>query len=110
MKEQIDYIRDHFIEGDRDHKRWNTHDVNDASVLLRELMELEWRYHHISLLKLRNRKYTEWHSYFGMYWATRHIITVLFPWATGGDSFSRKICELNKTIEEEDNEMLERCL
>lgn len=76
-----DYIRKHFLEYDhREQTRWNLSDVDDAATLLMELQELEWRYHHIAMLKYRNHKYKEYHHYFGMYWSLKSTINILFPW------------------------------
>ena len=103
----FDYIKRMLFH--REHTRWNTTDYDDTTTLLMSLMELEWRYHHLAMLYYRNKKHTKFHMYFGMYWSTKHIINVLFPFKQSCDVFSRKVCELDGLIAEEDAEYLRRC-
>jgi len=102
MLTKHDYIKRQFA--DREQRRWNLSNPDDAATLLMELMELEWRCHHLSLLKYRNHKYKEFHDYFGQYWACKSIISVLFPWHNSHDTFSRVIRELNREMDSEEAE------
>ena len=106
MKSKHDYIKNMFE--DREQTRWNTADIDDAATLLMELMELEWRYHHLALLYYRNRHHKDFHTYWGMYWATKSVINVMFPWFNSHDAFSGIVSELNRLIDEQDTEMLTR--
>jgi hypothetical protein len=104
MKQKIDYIKAMFQ--DREQTRYDTTNTDDAATLLMSLMELEWRYHHLAMLKYRNHKHKDFHNYWGMYWATKSAINIIFPWFESGESFSRRLCELNRMIDVEDAEML----
>ena len=105
-----DYIKKfYFLEGDgREQTRWNLSDVDDAATLLLELQELEWRYHHLAMLKYRNHRHKEFHHNFGMYWGIKTVINVIFPWLHNKDTFSRVLQGLDKEIEKEDSEMMKR--
>lgn len=107
---KYDYIKKfYFLEdGGREQTRWDLSNVNDAATLLLELHELEWRYHHLALLKYRNHHHKEFHNYWGMYWGVKTVINVIFPWLHSKDTFSRVIHGLDGEIEKEDAEMLKR--
>jgi len=109
---KIDYIKKfYFYEGDgREQNRWNLSNKDDAATLLMELQELEWRYHHLAMLKYRNNHYKEFHTNWGMYWGVKTLINVIFPWLHSRDTFSRVLKELDREIEKEDSEMLKRFL
>jgi len=72
------------------------------------LMELEWRYHHLAMLYYRNHHYKKFHDYWGRYWATRATIGILFPWQHGKyDPISWNIRQLNRLMDEQDEELLQ---
>lgn len=104
MKTKHDYIKNMFLN--RDQNRWNLSDPDDAATLLMELMELEWRYHHLALLKYRNHKHKEFHTNWGMYWSIKTTMNILFPWYNSREWFPRILRELDADIEKEDTEML----
>lgn len=105
-----DYIKKfYFCEGDgREQTRWNLSDIDDATTLLMELQELEWRYHHLAMLKYRNHHHKEFHNNWGMYRGIKTVINVIFPWLHNGDTFSKVLKGLDREIEKEDSEMLKR--
>lgn len=112
MKTKHDYVKDSFDH--REQTRWDTTNINDAATLLMTLMELEWRYHHLAMLYYRNHHHKEFHTYWGMYTATRRTISILFPYQANiprysqGCPESNQINELNRLIEEQDAEMMEK--
>lgn len=104
--DKLDYTKQTF--GWREQTRWDLSNVDDAATLLMELQELEWRYHHLAMLKYRNHKYKEFHSNFGMYWSYRVVKDILFPVIDEYDVFSHHMSRLDREIEEEDQEMLNK--
>ncbi len=112
MDTKHDYIKKFYfaVDDGREQTRWNLSDIDDAATLLLELQELEWRYHHLAMLKYRNSHYKEFHNNWGMYWGIKTVINVIFPWLHSRDTFSRVMRELDAEIEKEDAEMLKRFL
>lgn len=105
--EYIKKIMDDTNDG-REQTRWNLSDADDAATLYMELRELEWRYHHLAMLKYRNHKHKEFHSLFGEYWGIRLAIDIIFPWSGGKDVFSRRLKELDREAEAEAAEIIAR--
>lgn len=105
-----DYIKYFYFHGGdgREQTRWNLADIDDAATLLMELQALEMDYHHLAMSNLRNNRYKEYHSHWGMHWGIKTAIEVIFPWTGTHDRFSSTLAALKRNIELEDSDMLRR--
>jgi hypothetical protein len=106
LMEKNAYIKSHMES--REQTRWDLSNPDDAATLYMELMELEFGYHHLAMLKYRLHKHKEFHHYFGMYWAIGVVMHVMFPYKNSSDVFSRTLNQLNRDCKEADEEYCKR--